>query len=88
MTSSAAAPAGIIGKQCSRGSTRASTTHGAAGGERLLQRGLELLLVLGGEAERAVRAREHRVVGQGLRQVDLREALSKNMSCHCRTMPR
>ena len=25
--SSAAAPAGIIGKQCSRGSTRASTTH-------------------------------------------------------------
>src|SRR5689334_14383400 len=26
-TSSAAAPAGIIGKQCSRGSTRASITH-------------------------------------------------------------
>src|SRR5207244_7617269 len=26
-TSVAAAPAGIIGKQCSRGSTRASTTH-------------------------------------------------------------
>ena len=35
-TSSAAAPAGIIGKQCSRGSTRASTTHGPAGRERFL----------------------------------------------------
>ena len=48
---------------------------GAAGGERFLQRGLELLVVLDREAEAAVRTRERGVVGQRLRQVDLREAL-------------
>ena len=73
--SSAAAPAGIIGKQCSRGSTRASTTHVRPEAIASVERLLELLLVLDGEAERAVRARERRVVGQRVREVDLREAL-------------
>ena len=73
--SSAAAPAGIIGKQCSAGSTRQSTTAVRPQRERLGERLVELVLGLGAQADRAVRLGELHVVGRVLREADLREPL-------------
>ena len=72
--SSAAAPAGIIGKHCSDWSTRQSTTAVRPERERLLQRRRELVLGVDGDPERAVGLGEACVVGHLMRQVDVRAA--------------
>ena len=72
--SSAAAPAGIIGKHCSAGSTRTSITTGRPQLERLLERRPQLLLLVHGDPDRSVGLCELRVVGHRLGEVDVRAA--------------
>ena len=67
-------PSGIIGKHCSAGSTRQSTTTVRLARQRLRERGLELLLVLDDHADPAVGLGEERVVGHLGGQVDVRAA--------------
>ena len=73
--STAAAPAGIIGKHCSCASTLRVHDRRAAAGQRLRQRLVELALVRDGEALGAVGLRERGVVGHGVRQMHVRAAL-------------
>ena len=73
--SSAAAPAGIIGKQCSARIDAAVDDRRAAAGERLRERGRELVLGVDAQADGAVRLGELHVVGRALVEADLREPL-------------
>ena len=70
----AAAPAGIIGKHCSAGSTRQSIDDGAVERERLAQRGLELGLGLDEHPDAAVGLGELDVVRHVGAEVDVRAA--------------
>ncbi len=72
--SSAAAPAGIIGKQCSTRVDAGVDDGRAAARQRLLEHCLDLFGPIDGEAGCAIGLGETRVVRHLVRQVNLREA--------------
>ena len=79
--SSAAAPAGMIGKQCSCASTRQSTTpvRPKRSPPPAL---LEIFLLVDDEAAATVGLRERGVVRQVMCELICEKRSSKNMSCH------